>query len=288
MACLSDRHFTMLRHWRAFGVLPDLSNPTTFSEKIGYRKLHPTPSMSVLSDKIAVRDYVRERIGEQYLIPCYATADELTPELLKTLPERFVMKGNHGSGYNLLVEDKSQWTFPELYDISQNWLNDDFSRVNRETQYRAIKPRLLFEQRLGSDPVIPPSDYKFHCFRRNGKLTVIVQIMVGRFQAGGHQRVCLTPDWQPVRVETREIEDVSTVEKPAGFDRALALSEQLSEGFDYVRVDFYILDDEIYFGELTFTPGGGFMELIDRQVDHYLGSLFTIDREMARARQVPL
>lgn len=280
---LSDRQFTTLRHRRAYGVMPNLDAPSTFSEKVCLRKLYPTPSMSVLSDKVAARDYVRQRVGEDILIPCYAFAEELTPELFESLPSQFVMKANHGSGYNLLVEDKSQWSYPVLYDISRNWLSHDYSTINRESQYRLIKPRLLFEKRLGPDSPLPPSDYKFHCFRKNGELTIIVQIIMERFGEQGSRRFCVTPDWEPVHLETGEVADISEIEKPEGFDRAVTLADRLSEGFNYVRVDFYILEGQVYFGELTFTPNGGYMKFRDQQANHYLGSLFDIEEELERS-----
>lgn len=282
-AQLSDRHFTVMRYRRAYGVMPDLDEPATFSEKVCLRKLYPTPSMSVLSDKVAARDYVRQRVGEEILIPCYAFADELTPALYDSLPAQFVMKANHGSGYNLLVEDKSQWSYPVLYDLSCNWLAHDYSTINRETQYRAIKPRLLFEKRLGPDSPLPPSDYKFHCFRKNGELTIIVQIIMERFGKQGSRRICVTPDWAPIRIEAGEVADVASIEKPEGFDRAVALANILSEGFNYVRVDFYILEDRVYFGELTFTPKGGYVTFCDQETNRYLGSLFEVEDELERS-----
>ncbi|ARS52585.1 ATP-grasp fold amidoligase family protein [Kushneria konosiri] len=123
---LDDRLYVSFVYRREFGRFPNLSHPQTFNEKICCRRFDPEPIYTLLSDKYAVRDYVAATVGQHYLIECYGHTRRLTPEMYAQLPQRFVMKGNHGSGFNLLVEDKQQYPFKLLDNIGRRWLDADY------------------------------------------------------------------------------------------------------------------------------------------------------------------
>ncbi|MCM2973465.1 ATP-grasp fold amidoligase family protein [Larsenimonas suaedae] len=273
MNSLSDRLHVPLRYKRAFGEFPNLRNPKTFNEKICYRKLHPQPVFSILSDKIEARAYVKHTIGERFLIPHYGIAKELSPDLFEQLPNSFVMKASHGSGFNLLVDDKRNTSFAELYNLSQQWLSQNFYTVCRENQYKPIEPRLIFEKMLLDEDKKVPKDYKFHCFSAPDKEPVIyIEVSHDRFI--NYKVDFFDLDWKPVQVRSEHLNSNIDLEKPRTLDEAISHAKALAAGFSYVRVDFYLIGDDIYFGEMTFTPMAGLMKFRSRQIDEEWGALF--------------
>jgi hypothetical protein len=111
---LPDYVYLSMHHRKKIGRFPNLVKPTTYNEKILYRCLHPDPRYANLTDKLTVRDYVKSKIGEQYLIPLIAEPESFTKEVFQALPSAFVMKANHGSSFVKVVEDKQS-------DL-QNWV----------------------------------------------------------------------------------------------------------------------------------------------------------------------
>lgn len=275
MHVMPDRWHTALRYRRVFGEFPDLENPRTFNEKICYRKINPQPIYSLLSDKIAARDYVAHTIGAQYLVPCYAVETELSPATYAALPTSFVMKANHGFGYNLLVRNKANHPFPQLYNLGRYWLDQDFYDVCREAHYRRIEPKLIFEKLLLDDLGNIPKDFKFHCFKREGEApAVYVEVTHDRFT---NYRVDFYDSrWEMVQVRSPEISTGQPMPRPPQLDEAMRLALELAKGFSYVRVDFYLVGDAIHFGEMTFTPTAGLTRFKDRETDREWGALFDI------------
>ncbi|QEL12265.1 hypothetical protein FY550_14710 [Kushneria phosphatilytica] len=275
MQSLPDRLHIALRYRRVFGRFPNLRHPQTFNEKICYRKLHPEPSYSILSDKVAARDHVAGVIGSEHLVPCHAVCSELTPDIYHGLPDSFVMKANHGFGYNLLVRNKQDYPYPMLYNLSQAWLREDFSKISREAHYHDIKPRLIIEQLLLDESGNVPKDFKFHCFRRTGESPVVfVEVTHDRFS--DYRVDFYDQDWNMIEVREDRFSSGKPMARPALLDEAQALALKLSEGFSYVRVDFYLVNGQIYFGELTFTPTAGLMKFKHHQTDVEWGRLFEL------------
>ena len=255
--------------------VPDFKNPQTFSEKIAKRKFNYTKEMSRLSDKVAVRDYVKEMIGEKYLIPAYAITDKLTRDVFDKLPSSFVIKANHGSRYNCIVRNKSEYTFEDLKAITDKWLKDKYYLTGMELHYRHIKPRLIAEKLLLDEEGNVPRDFKVHVFKNEGKIKVFTGVHSARFTNFNNNYY--DENWELVKnpwVGEAEINWDYVIERPKKFDELLRLAKKLSSSYSYLRIDFYIVDDQIYFGELTFTPGGGSMQFERREIDKYVGRLW--------------
>jgi len=162
---LPDYAFMLIQHRRLIGRWPNMRRPKAFNESILLRCLHPDMRWVELTDKLAVRDYVREKVGEAHLIPLIAAPDRFTREVFDALPAAFVMKANHGCAYVKVVHDKSTTTFEELSQLAEHWLSIDFSRSSRERHYRYIKPRIYFEKLLFDESTGRiPSDIKLHIF----------------------------------------------------------------------------------------------------------------------------
>jgi len=268
-----DALYHQVKYAMHFKRIPHFSHPTCFNEKIMRRKVYPRKIYTTLSDKYKVREFIAGLWGEEYLVELYAHGKELTYEMYQRLPNTFVLKANHGSGYNKLVFDKSQVSYGELYDLSSNWLNTNFYYQCREKHYQDIVPHIMAERLLLDNGEIP-NDIKFHCFNRDGNVCIFIQVDYQRF--GEHRRDVFDVSWNRTNIRMGMTENSLTpASRPEKLDEMIRLAELTARQFSYVRVDFYQADGRIYFGELTFTPGAGFCHFIPKSVEEEWGSYFT-------------
>lgn len=271
---MPDELFLWLSHRRHVGRFPNLTDPETFNEFILHRCLNPEPQWSMLADKLAVREFVRERIGEEHLIPLIAVPEVFDEEVFASLPDAFVMKANHGCGYVRIVEDKRRTSFAELNGLAQAWLTEDFSRTNRERHYRPIRPRLYFEQLLVDRAGQIPSDLKMNMFGRDAAGPIIYSGVVSDRFGKAHGDV-FDVRWNRLDLAVGHYprSDIPPA-PPPHWDEIVRLAMRLVEGLGYVRLDLYVPDGKVYFGELTFTPGAGVFPFHPDRYDYEWGRLF--------------
>ena len=250
----------------------------TFTEKMQWAKLYDDdPLKAVCADKIAVRPWVADRIGEEYLIPLVGTWDRYTDIDFSTLPEQFAIKTNHGSGDVVVVQNKSRMSVVEKMDMRrkiETALKMDFGVYLCEMHYSKIVPRILVEQYLVSDEG-GLRDYKFQCFDGKAKYCYVD---FDRFHQ--HKRNVYDLDWNLQEWNTGDYEnDLGRIEKPANFEKMIDIAEKLAAGFSQVRVDLYNLHGKIYFGEMTFTSASGFRNFSSREADLMLGSMWNLNMD---------
>ena len=231
-----------------------LDNPKTFNEKIQWLKLYDsTPLKTQLSDKYLVRDWVREKIGEEYLIPLLGVWDHFDEIDFDVLPEKFVLKANHGCGWNLIVTDKNAFDKEEAKKKFDSWMETNFAySVGLEMQYLNIEPKIIAEEYIENfDQDV--NDYKVFCF--DGKAD---SIMLLTERKKGLKMSFYDLEWNQLPYTYSYPRNPEIAEKPKNLEHLINLAETLAEGFAHVRVDFYILNDgQIKFGEMTFTSGSG-------------------------------
>ncbi|AWL67384.1 TPA: hypothetical protein I8438_004211 [Serratia marcescens] len=274
---LQDRFVFLLK----LGYFPNLKNARTFNEKILFRKQNKMSgdNFVFLSDKYLVRDYVRDKIGDQYFVPLMFCTD--SPEqLFDYVPHcDVILKPNHGAGmYRIVKASNYNSEIEDIVKLCNEWMRIDFSHVQREIQYRNIPKRILMEKLLG-DGVIAPTDYKFHIFRGlAGKINYVLQVINERF-TGSLSRIFYVNGFDKP-FETG-INNKGNGEEKSFYDidkrlasEALRLSCLLAADFDYVRVDWYIHDGCIYFSELTFTPAAGFGIGYGPHLDRLMGEFW--------------
>lgn len=269
--CIPDVIYHQLKYAMFFHKIPHLSKPKYYSEKLMRRKVYPRSIYTQLSDKYQVRDYIAKLWGEEYLIELYAQGETLTEEMYRRLPNAFVIKANHGSGYNKLVFDKSQTSFNELRALTESWIRQNFYQVYRERHYKDIPPRILVEKML-LEKGKTPNDIKIHCFNRDGEIRFFIQIDYQRFI--DHRRDFFDQDWNRTEIRMGVPNSDVPMAKPSQLRLMLALTRRVAEQFSYVRVDFYQVEERVYFGELTFTPGAGLQKLLPATVEKEWGSYF--------------
>ena len=236
----------------------NLDNPKRYSEKIQLRKLNYNNPLYILcADKYKVREYIKEKIGDEYLIPLYFAKKEITKEDLEKLPNQFVLKTNNASKTNIIVNDKEKINIDDVVKKMNKFIKYKFGYRTFELFYNEIDPLIIAEKYIGTENQVP-NDYKFHCFKQlNGRIKVFVQVDVGRF-SDNHCMAYFDEMWnmQPFGIDERK-RNVK-FNKPKNLKKMLEISKKLSEDFDYVRVDLYEVERKIYFGELTFTDGSGY------------------------------
>ena len=246
------------------------NNLKTYNEKIQWLKLYDQlEKKKYLADKYAVRDFIRDKIGEKYLIPilgCWDKAEEIN---YTNLPKEFVLKCNHGSGWNIVVNDKTQLDYDNVTKQLNSWINSNYAYISGfEMHYKNIKPKIIAEQMLHTEDGEDLKDYKVFVFNGRAK---IIQVDIDR--CSNHRRNLYTRNWEYISegICYPMAPDIK-IEKPDCLDELIELSEVLGEGFRHVRVDFYIVDHQIYFGEMTFTHGSGTEKFTSEEFALKMGS----------------
>lgn len=269
---LPDRQFVMLHYLIAKRRRLPLNNPTTFCEKLQWLKLYGgLDRYCKYVDKYEVRDFIKETIGEEYLIPLIGVWDRVEDVPFHTLPEQFVLKATHGCDYNIICRDKAQFDTGTAKKTLKKWLNESYYLMTRENQYKYIRPRIVCEQYL-QDESGELRDFKIHCF--NGKPEVI-QVDTTRYS--GHKQDEMDMNWNrlPFTFVVPHCDEV--VEKPSTFDEMVQVAETLSTVAPFTRVDLYSVFGKVYFGELTFLPAGGLANAMCREHDEYMGKYLNLE-----------
>jgi len=256
-------------------------NPRTFNEKLEFRKKYGNREfMALIADKYKVRDYVKEKIGDEYLIPLLGVYDRVSAKDLEKLPNQFVIKTNHASGSNHIeiVRDKSKVDLNSLAKKMNNSVKEKFGKKSGQSFYNLINPKILIEELL-LDGCEIPEDYKFQCFKSEGE--VYVQVDKGRYFH--HKRNIYDENYNFIDLKhNSRYSHFEGHSKPKNFDKMKEIVKKLSEDFDYVRVDLYSLDNNIYFGELTQTHGNGHEDLKPLVWDEKWGELWDLEYQNER------
>jgi len=245
-----------IRYKRSFGRKLDLKNPKYFNEKLMWLKLKKygnNPLVRQCADKYAVREYI-ENCGIGYILNDLIGAWDRPEDIdWDSLQDRFVIKCNHGAGYNLVCKDKSKFDVNEANKKLKDWMKDEYWIQYSEVQYRGIKKKIICEKYLEGKNDALPVDYKIYCF--NGKPLYIGNFIERNMEEKFILRGYFDLDWKPSSVFRYEM-DVDKFECPTCLKEMLSYAEILSKPFPFVRVDFYEVNGKVYFGELTFTPTG--------------------------------
>ncbi|MDD5929202.1 MAG: ATP-grasp fold amidoligase family protein [Spirochaetales bacterium] len=263
-----------IQYKKSFNKKLNLRNPKTFSEKMFWLRLYDnTEEKTILSDKILVRDWIKNKIGDDFLIPLYGTYEKFDDIDFSILPNSFVIKTNHGSGTNILVKDKSKLDIDIARKTVNEWLNTDYSLFAGELQYKKIKPKILIEKYLDTiDDDIP--DYKYFCF--NGK-PVYILYCCNRYKKEELDNSFFDLNWNNMKFNySGNVYDKDDVPVPENFDKMNEIAELLCKNFKHVRVDLYNIKGKIYFGEMTFTSYAGLFHFTPAEWDDKLGNMLKL------------
>lgn len=247
--------------------------PINFNEKIQFRKLYnKDPLYSLCADKYRVRDYVKQKIGEEYLIPLYLVTDKLLLEQWEKLPNSFVAKANHNSGPVQIIKDKSKANPLKIIRHLNSQLKLDYGVLSMEEYYSDIPRKVIVEKLLIDNKHRELIDYKFFCFSGKVKYCQVIQERSYKETIDFYDTNWQKQEFTGLTLGVKKSKNI--LEKPLNYEKMLQLASKLSKDFDFVRVDFYNIDGKIYFGELTFCPASGFGKFVPEKWNRIFGEMW--------------
>lgn len=273
----TDKFFLKVKYRLSMGYWMDFDNPKTFCEKIQWLKLNDIhPEYTQMVDKVTAKDYVRCKVGNKYIIPTYGVWDDVEDIDWDSLPQKFVVKATNDSGGVVVCRDKSKLDIEAAKNKLRCLGGRDYTKTNKEYPYCGVPHRFIAEELLdnGKDADLP--DYKFFCFNgeplycqiirdRNSKETIDFYDMEWNHQ----EFVGLNPS---------AVNGTLPVNKPYNLEEIVKACRTLSSGIPFLRVDFYVVNDSVYFGELTFFPASGMGVFTPSEWDLKLGNLLKLPK----------
>jgi hypothetical protein len=273
---VSDEKFIAKKFYEKLGYKVNFKSPKTLNEKISALKLYwQDDLLTIAADKFKVRDYIKNKIGEKYLIPMVFSTQNVNDLKSENLPDYpIIIKTNHNSGGVLIVQNTQNVNWRKVKQRFKILLRENHFYSTREWQYKNIESRIVVEKLLLDKNGNIPPDYKLHCF--NGKLS-FVQVDSDRHK--NHKRVLYDADWR--KIPCKWVYDNSFENpKPPAFMKMKELAEIIAKDFIYVRVDLYNLEEKIFFGELTFHSESGYGKFTPKSFDNSFGELLDIKSVM--------
>ena len=253
-----------------------LENPIDFNAKIQWLKVYYRPMiLSKLVDKYDVREYVKEKVGEEYLNELISVHQSPKEVDFNSLPDKFVLKATHGYHFNLLVKDKNKLNKRKAKFLMYKWLSkNQYKRGGLEWAYKYAKPKIIIEkylEEIGKDDI---NDYKFFCYNGSPKL-----LHVDIDRGTNHSRAYYDMEWNKLPIKHDSIGFIEgETQKPENFSEMIKVATKLAGNFPFVRVDLYNLNRRIVFGEMTFYPADGRLEFIPEEYNKILGDYMKLPK----------
>lgn len=250
---MTDKQYLSVLYRYIMSQEMNWDNPKSFNEKLQWLKVYDrNPEYSTMVDKYAVKKYVADRIGVEYIIPIFGVWKSFDDIDFSTLPDQFVLKCTHDSGGYVICRDKSSFDIESARKKITHNLKRNFYYVSREWPYKKVKPRVMAEKFMVDSKSPFLTDYKFFCF--DGEPKIMYCSKDGSTET---KTDFFDMDYNHLDMRMKDPNDDVVPPKPVCFDEMKKLAGQLSKGIPHVRVDFYEIDGKVYFGEFTFYHNGG-------------------------------
>lgn len=269
LSVLPDETYVKLQYWYATKRRLNLKNPVRYNEKLQWLKLYDhKPEYTMFVDKYRVKNYVANKIGEEYIIPTLGVWVDAREIDFAQLPDEFVLKCNHDSKSVLICKDKSKFEKETAVKKLNKSLKKNHFTYGREWPYKNVKPVVMAEKYM-EDESGGLQDYKVMCF--NG-VPNLIQLHQGRF-TDHYTQDLFDVRWTHQNYNQKgEISSAVWPEKPEFLEEMLELSAKLSEGVPHLRVDWYYVNHHLYFGELTFFDASGYLDFEPDEYNEIIGS----------------
>lgn len=271
---IPDKEYLKLVYRIVFGKKLNLIEPKSFNEKLQWLKLYDRDMRySNLVDKYKVRNYIKNTIGSEYLVPLLGIWEKADDIDFEKLPNQFVLKCNHDSGSVVICNNK--------YEINQRKVVKSLNRhmkrgtyfYGREWPYKNVKPCIMAEKLLRENNQEDIRDYKFFCFNGEPKF---FKIDIDRFRNHHANYYTCQKELLPFEEEKCPRDLNAKIDFPQNLDTMIELARKISKGYIFLRVDFYEVLGRVYFGEITFYPGSGFGHIVPERWDEKIGELIEI------------
>lgn len=257
----------------------NLENPETYNEKLQWLKLYyRKPILTKMVDKYEAKEYISNLIGEKHIIPTIGVWKKFEEIDFKTLPNQFVLKTTHDQGGVIICKDKNSFDLKQAKKKLNKHLKTKHYYLSREWPYKNIEPRIIAEKYMVDKSVDELVDYKFYCFDGEPK---IMYISMGR-QTGKVPLYFYDMNFNLLDIERPGHGALQqNIKKPEKWELMKNLARELSKGVPHVRADFYIVDSQVFAGELTLFQGGGLMPFIPQEWDYKLGSWIKLPKKIS-------
>lgn len=263
---LDDEDYLKFSYKITMGKKLNLSDPRTFSEKLQWLKLNNRENLyTTIVDKYAVKQYIANQIGTEYIIPTLGVWDSFEEIEFDKLPNQFVLKCTHDSGGLVVCKDKTTLNVEWARKKINRSLENDFYLVGREWPYKNVPHRIIAEQYMADDL----RDYKLFCFNGVPRMTLVCS---ERFTKDGLKEDFYDEAWNHLDVQRPNHGNaILPIERPKQYELMKELAAKLSEKMPFARIDFYEINEKVYFGEITFYPASGFEGFKPEEWDLKLG-----------------
>lgn len=271
---LPDKAYLKFMFRVNMGKKLNLDNPKTFNEKLQWLKLNDRKDIyTTMVDKYEVKNYVADKIGKEYIIPTLGVWDKFEDIDFDKLPEQFVLKCTHDSGGLVICRDKSKLDIKNAKTKINKCLKKNYYKHGREWPYKNVKPRIIAEQYMEDSNTGDLPDYKFFCF--NGVVKAMF-IATERFGKEETKFDFFDENFNHLPFTNGHPNADNPLKKPEQFEKMKELASVLSKGIPQVRVDFYEINNKIYFGELTFSHWGGMVPFNPEEWDEKMGEFIKL------------
>lgn len=268
---MDDETYLKLKFKASMGYELDLENPRTFNEKLQWLKLYDhRPEYTRMVDKYRVREIIASTIGEEYLIPLLGVWDDPNDIPFDTLPNQFVLKCNHNSGTGMCIcRDRSKLDIEKVKSDLRKGLAQDYYISGREWPYKDVPRKIICEKYMEDTSFNDLPDYKVHSFNGTPKVILVCR---DRFKESGLTEDFFTEQWEHIPVSRVSHPNAANpIGQPQELEQMIKLTEEITTGLPFARVDFYTIKDKLYFGEITLYPASGFEKFVPDKYDQEFG-----------------
>lgn len=271
---LSDELYLKIRFYLEMGKKLNLKNPVTYNEKLQWLKLYDRKKeYTQMVDKYEVREYIKEKIGEEYLIPLLGVWDSPDEIDFDKLPDQFVLKCTHDSGGLIICKDKSTLDLKATKKKLRKCLKRNFYKSGREWPYKDVKPRIIAEKLMVDESGTELKDYKFFCF--NGEVKALFIATDRPFDT---KFDFYDTDFNHLDIRHGHPNADKEILKPRAFDEMIEISKKLSENLIHIRLDLYDINGKVYFGEITFFHHSGLVPFDPLEWDYTFGEWLNLNK----------
>ncbi len=277
-----DKTYLSIRWRLSMGYPMPWDNPQTYNEKLQWLKLYDrNPLYTKLVDKYLVKEHIAKVLGEEYVIPLLGVWDNVDDIDFDMLPDQFVIKCNHNSGTGMYIcKDKKKMDVRKVRRGLRKGLKQNYYLRNREWPYKDVKPRIIAEKYMEDKRTSELRDYKFFCF--DG---VVKCLFIASERSNSDNTVCFDYfdlNYNHLPIKRGHPNAKVMPEKPLNFEKMIDIASRLSKGMPSVRIDLYEVDGQVYFGEYTFTHGGGFVRFQPNKWDMVFGEWIKLPEKKSK------
>lgn len=269
------------------GYEGNFEQPRSFQEKIQFRKLYGNHEFyASVADKYRVREYVAKLAGENYLIPLLGVYDQLSPAQFDSLPERFIIKANHGCKWHQVVKNKSRLDRAATAARFNRYMKRRYGWAAGEQHYNLIEPKIVVEELLEGNTGGCPWDFCFFSYNTPAGFEYSLAIACPKGRSAIFGRGSADHPGQ-LLTSTIPEKELAPHLNPTNYPEMVRVARSLSREFDFVRVDLYSVGDRVYFGELTCTPHQGYGRIADPRRQQMRDEMWRLDARNPRLYRLP-